>query len=331
VEARSSPARLDGPAPVKIVYIEGFGRSGTTLLDAMLGQVDGFCSLGETAYLWDRGLAPGERCGCGAPAARCPLWSEVLDALQTGAHSMLPEQMTYWRDYAFKLRETAAAPRVFDARIMARAGRYLGALSVFYRTVAAVTGAAVLVDSSKSARHGHLLHLLPHVSVHTVHLVRDPRAVVFSWQRDRPDEGLPARPAGRNAKAWTFEEAVAEMLRVQRRGARSVVRYEDLIAAPEPVLRRILREAGMDGANLDFVGDGSVRLEPNHIVCGNPSRFRTGLVSLSLDAEWETAMALRDVAAVTSVCLPWIVRYDYPIRASRFQPLRARNQSLFRQ
>ncbi|MBL7493553.1 sulfotransferase [Frankia sp. AgB1.9] len=304
-----------------IIYIEGFGRSGTTLLDAMLGQVEGFCSLGETAYLWDRGLTPGERCGCGAPAARCPLWSEVLDAVQTGAHSMLPEQMTYWRDHAFRLRETAAAPRVFDVRVMARAERYLTALSHVYRTVAAMTGADVLVDSSKSARHGHMLHLLPRVTVHTVHLVRDPRAVAFSWQRDRADEGLPARPVGRNAKAWTFEEAVAEMLRAQRRGTRSVVRYEDLIAAPVPVLRKILREAGIDGAKLDFVGDSSVRLEPNHIVCGNPSRFRTGLVTLSLDAEWETAMDRRQVAAVTAVCLPWIVRYGYPIRAGRFQPL----------
>ena len=38
-------------APIKVVYITGAGRSGTTLLDILLGELDGFFSAGEMRWL----------------------------------------------------------------------------------------------------------------------------------------------------------------------------------------------------------------------------------------------------------------------------------------
>ena len=40
----------------KILYVAGWGRSGTTLLDNVLGQVEGFVSTGELHNIWQRGL-----------------------------------------------------------------------------------------------------------------------------------------------------------------------------------------------------------------------------------------------------------------------------------
>ena len=50
--------------PVKVLFVGGFGRSGSTLLDNVLGQVDGFASCGEISYLWDRGLEQDRLCSC---------------------------------------------------------------------------------------------------------------------------------------------------------------------------------------------------------------------------------------------------------------------------
>ncbi|WP_420910932.1 sulfotransferase [Thermus thermophilus] len=36
---------------VKVVFIGGYGRSGSTLLDRMLGQVEGFVSVGELRHI----------------------------------------------------------------------------------------------------------------------------------------------------------------------------------------------------------------------------------------------------------------------------------------
>ena len=65
---------------VKVLYIAGWGRSGTTLLDNLLGQIEGFTSTGELHNLWQRGLIDGRDCGCGLRLTDCPFWQEVLTA-----------------------------------------------------------------------------------------------------------------------------------------------------------------------------------------------------------------------------------------------------------
>ena len=60
-----------------VVFIGGFGRSGSTLLERMLGCLDGVVTLGEVGHLWQRGIVNDESCACGQPFSRCPFWSEV--------------------------------------------------------------------------------------------------------------------------------------------------------------------------------------------------------------------------------------------------------------
>ncbi|MGH2812195.1 MAG: hypothetical protein ACRDI1_05730, partial [Actinomycetota bacterium] len=63
--------------PVRVLYIGGAGRSGSTLLDLMLGQLPGFFAAGELKYVWDRGLLRNELCGCGSSFRECPFWTAV--------------------------------------------------------------------------------------------------------------------------------------------------------------------------------------------------------------------------------------------------------------
>ena len=43
----------NGEGSLRVVYISGWGRSGTTVVDRLLGQLPGFCSVGELRSLWD--------------------------------------------------------------------------------------------------------------------------------------------------------------------------------------------------------------------------------------------------------------------------------------
>ena len=65
-------------APVQVLYIAGTGRSGSTLLAGILGQVDGIFNAGEVRYIWDRGLLANRLCGCGRQFRDCPVWDEIL-------------------------------------------------------------------------------------------------------------------------------------------------------------------------------------------------------------------------------------------------------------
>ncbi|HEY4605248.1 MAG TPA: hypothetical protein VIH08_13030, partial [Blastococcus sp.] len=37
--------------PLRVLYLAGIGRSGSTLLERILGEVPGICSLGEVVFL----------------------------------------------------------------------------------------------------------------------------------------------------------------------------------------------------------------------------------------------------------------------------------------
>lgn len=64
--------------PVKVLYMLGLGRSGTTVLDLLLGGIDRFFSVGELQSLWKESIGEGRLCGCGRPVAQCPVWTSVL-------------------------------------------------------------------------------------------------------------------------------------------------------------------------------------------------------------------------------------------------------------
>src|SRR5258706_786037 len=71
--------RMDATAlpAVRVLFIGGMGRSGSTLLDRMLGSAPGVVSVGELRKFWRRGVVTNELCGCGQPIRECPFWRDV--------------------------------------------------------------------------------------------------------------------------------------------------------------------------------------------------------------------------------------------------------------
>ena len=63
---------------VKVLFIAGPGRSGSTLLDMLLGQINGCYSTGELRFIWSRGFEQNQLCGCGKPFRECEFWTEVV-------------------------------------------------------------------------------------------------------------------------------------------------------------------------------------------------------------------------------------------------------------
>jgi hypothetical protein len=50
-------------APIKTLSIVGAGRSGTTVLASILGEVEGIGSAGELRWLWEHGMGRCHRAG----------------------------------------------------------------------------------------------------------------------------------------------------------------------------------------------------------------------------------------------------------------------------
>ena len=74
-------------APVRVLYIGGEGRSGSTVLSAVLGNHEGYVPVGELPDVW-LALLRNDRCGCGEPFATCPFWTAVGDLAFGGWQSV---------------------------------------------------------------------------------------------------------------------------------------------------------------------------------------------------------------------------------------------------
>lgn len=311
----------DGPR-VKVLYIAGSGRSGSTILERILGQLDGFFSVGELCNLWDRGLLAHRMCGCGVPVDACPTWTGILAAGFGG----LPDEAEARRVVALRRAfvRVRHIPRVLAThwgRQGAGDGELLGVLERLYRAVAEHTGCRVLVDSSKAPLYAELLARIPSIELQVVHLVRDPRATAYSWLRHKqlPDFGdvrqmQRLRPL-KSSGLWALWQTMSELLMGRPPGRYLRLRYEDFVADPEAAVRRVAALVGEEPAAWPFDSAGGVSLGVTHSVSGNPNRFETGTVQLRPDTEWVRGLGRGQRALVTAVTWPLLLRYRYPLRS----------------
>ena len=311
------------PDRIKVLCLVGKGRSGGTLLNNLLGQIHGFVAPGELRHLWGWGLQQGSLCGCGEPLPRCAFWQEVLKTAFDGRTDPDASTIVAWERQILSWR---AIPRMIvqspHGRPRWRAlASYADAMSRIYRALAKTTGANVVVESTKWAASPTALGLVPATDSYVLHLVRDPRAVIYSWKRrdkrwvDRP--GSPAMDRFGpffSVASWWGRNSMAHMTGFRRGDHRYVrYRYEDFTSDPQASLRRICAWLGEPDPDLSFMSDRKATIAPTHTVAGNPNRFRTGEIEVRLDDEWLGRQPLADRLVGTVFSMPLLQFYGYPL------------------
>lgn len=302
----------------KLVFIGGHGRSGSTLLDLILGQIEGVCSLGEVRHLWQEGLSEDRLCGCGERFRQCPFWTKVggsafggFDSVDAADVLALKAEVDRW----------TRVPSLALARVSGRPSesvrRYAELLRRLYMAVAEVSGCDVLVDSTKDVSHGWVLRTLGDaLDLYVLHLVRDSRAVAYSWARrakHNPGSGqaMEVHSTLRTAAEWPVINSLTAAQRHFGRYHR--LRYEDLATDPVSALSDVLSFLGLEGRELP-VRDGAVfSRRVNHTVAGNPVRFERESRPIVVDERWREGISPRDRALVTALTGPWLRRYGYRV------------------
>jgi hypothetical protein len=301
----------------RVLFVTGWGRSGSTLLDVLLGQVPGLFSAGELVFLWSRGIAAGWTCGCGSHVQACPVWSEVLtDAYTTPAQELAPRMQELERRL-IRTRHLPAllAPSLRSLKRSEPFAEYAGNLATLYESLARVTGSSVIVDSSKLPSYAAALCSIETLDVSVVHLVRDPRAVAYSWSSGASNPGSIERMGiARSSLYWNLFNAGAEALERRVGGRYLRLRYEDLVEDPPAAFERVLALAGVSADRLPFSGPRSASVSPTHTVSGNPARFRTGSIDIAEDDRWRRGMTTAEKRLVAMMTLPLLLRYGYSPR-----------------
>ena len=306
---------------IKVVYIAGFGRSGSTILGNVLGELDGFFHAGELNFIWEHNFVEDRLCSCGAAFSECRLWGHIVREAYGGLGEVDAGEMVRLSALGTRTRHVLPMLSAAGRRYLySRLGKYPERLHRLYRTTKDVTGSRVIVDSSKAPPYGYLLGGLPGVDLYAVHLVRDPRAAAFSWLRkkvqpDRKERSyLPEIGVVKSALIWTSWNAAAEALWRRTPEHYLRIRYEDFVEDPQSSVKDILDMVGEEKPLYPrpFTGERSVKLGESHTVAGNPNRFQTGDVTLKSDDEWAARMRSRDRRLVTALTFPLLARYGYP-------------------
>ncbi len=305
--------------PVTVLYIGGHGRSGSTILAQTLGQISGFVNVGEAWQVWHRGLRENERCGCGQPFRSCGFWSAVGDEAFGGWDNVDADKMVAFRPYLKRRRYTphyvlAAKTNIRTRKMTTLLEECDPVLKRFYRAIRRVSGAGVIVDSSKRLSYAVLLGLLPFADLRVVHLVRDSRAVAYSWAKSKESPAvaggrlMPQISPARVSRDWSIRNYPYGTLSGFTR-----LRYEDFVNDPTLYLAETLIGLGFDdeAGSLPIVHGREISLSVDHTVSGNPGRFRAGNIELRPDAEWKVKMSRADKNVVTALTAPLLLKYGY--------------------
>jgi len=262
----------------KLVYIGGYGHSGSTLLEYLLAASPDAVACGEVAsVLRDRDRKG--KCTCRRPIRECPVWGPLFaspDTLDGMSHESLSR---------------ALAAQDGDAH-------------------------AILIDSTKTAwRSAAVPFRLAGAlggDLALVHLVRDPRAVAWSGVKKAGRRGarplLPLRSASA-ALGWWIANLACEAFGAKYPDRYVRLRYEDLARAPDDEMQGLFAKLVPQSK---WSADGIGANDNRHQLYGNRMRAANlSLAGVREDAAWQRDMPrlYRSLVSLLTAPLRW--RYGY--------------------
>lgn len=256
----------------KLIYIAGYGRSGSTILNILLLQPEGVVGMGELINVFQSGWTVNRNCSCGEKTLDCPFWSSIKNAWEKDANFSIKEYASVQKKY----RRVFALPYLFWLRFFPdkRYKKFKQDTELLYDVIFRVSGCNTIVDSSKDVSWLYLMkdtNLNPSI----IHLVRDGRSVLKSIRR-LWRKGVKPKSAFSIALSWVSNNVMVEILKKKTKNI--FIKYEDLTSEPEKVLDKIDNNfnIGLDGVKTAIAN--GMPLTKKHLISGNPIRMEKDLI-----------------------------------------------------
>ena len=283
--------------PLKIVYIAGYSRSGSTILDILLGNSQGVYSTGELGYLpFD--YHSNRLCSCGEKYGNCSFWKDlgysVFELKELVQIVKKIESRTNYR----KLANNDIEPKDLN--------KYKEYQRQLFTYISQKSSCSTIIDSSKNARDmaGRTLALVKTglFDLRVIHLTKSCEEVMLSyknkgsnWALEGHGKNKPLR-VQRAALGWKLANNIASDLQ-NSPGCRYIrLKYEDFIDDPMRTIQVISQFIDHDltdlSENLAAGGDFKV----SHNVGGNRLRLNQ---SIKLKKPSQTKIKLSLVDRIT--------------------------------
>ncbi|QVK20619.1 sulfotransferase [Mycoplasmatota bacterium] len=243
---------------MKYIYIGGYGRSGSTLIDLIFNDNNIF-SMGEFLALSTR-IRAGDTCTCGLKFDSCKVWKDILFDGSFDLDRYVIKQK--WADSLLCFLTGSKENALLEKQILKRISKFSDVVS----------------DSSKTTFYGvnRPFHLLKNnnVDLRFIHLIRNPKDVMLSnylGDNKKLEKGISKSKCltiFRTAVNWNLANLFAYMFGVIYPKRYMKLHYENLVKNPQKYLSVIS----------DFIGeplslrDNIIINNINHMVDGNRLR-----------------------------------------------------------
>jgi hypothetical protein len=311
--------------PTQIIYIAGYGRSGSTLLERLLQCEPNFHPCGEMSNFFKVYGANQSLCSCGQSLEQCEYWGNVAkDFLRKGF------SLQGFSECARAQKKREALPThggsFFPIRYQQRYAQFM---KPFLDSVVSnlPPDSNVLIDSSKTAystfrRPLALSQLGLEYRVRVIHLVRDFRGVAQSIRKglnrklEAGEPGDAPLPLTRAMLGWFFGNMAASRLKHHLgHDHYYLLRYEDLVEDPVQSLKSLELFLQMNlgrcivAARKAREGSG-IQIPKIHQLSGNRMRFGSEL-KIRPDYAWKENMNKTTSFFTKTLLLPMMKKYGY--------------------
>jgi hypothetical protein len=289
---------------LRLIYIMGDGRSGSTVLAVLLGNHPAIAAAGELA-VWPKYEGYPKPGDDGPEHHR--FWESIRQAyLEYGPAPDFPtlieaqEEIDGYRHFFRVLFNRVSG---VTCQIYCRhTDKLLGAIR-------SVSGRQVLVDSSKRMGRAWMLLRSRPSEVRIIHLVRDPRAMLWSQMKRNVEQDY--KSPIKAMLHYSMKNLMSTF--VQWRAPQGTVlrmRYEDIVQQPLVEIRRIGSFLGLSMEELSNKIETDPLLLVPHLIDGNRLRQEKS-VALRLDDEWRHRLRTGYRWLAVLLTLPFFLIYRY--------------------
>lgn len=285
-----------------ILYIAGFGRSGSTILSLFLGMHPSMFAVGEINWLFDLWQRQKKRCGCGERLRNCTFWGKVRE------HFVDALPQISLKDAA---RITLQCERLNPLGYQGN-DEYAVIWQQIINSVSEISQSPIIIDSSKSAINSInrpvALSKACGFDVKLVYLLRDPRAVNWSTMRIRRDR---IKHTGVIGDTWDTGKTLTHWLLTDRQvrsrldqfPMSTIVRYEEFISHPTITLQQMERDLDLDLSYLIKLVEAKKPLRSEHMLGGDSTRLQDEVYLRPDSQEWR-----RNLPSLSRYMTEWTFR-----------------------
>lgn len=279
---------------IKMMYLLGAGRSGTTLMAAALNNAhERILSLGEL-HQFKEHLIGAKQCSCGKDLEGCAFWGQIIRRLpkEIGPQLQQCEQKEKHRNIP-KLLFSSKSDLI-----------YLKVQEDILEQIKANEPTKLFLDSSKYIARYLLLSRSQKISIKGIYVVRDIRGVINSFSKQVQTPKKPLATIIYYMLVNFFAQLVCwSDKRVIK------VKYEDFVEHPNEQIQRIQRHVfGEDNKGLTL----SKELKMPHIIGGNRMKHSERIV-ISPDYKWKKTISKNKQAIYYLAALPFMIINRYKI------------------